>query len=118
MRISDWSSYVCSSDLDADGCVCHCGGVINAVAHHRDRHLVTQLLDGLDLILRHEITHRLVDPYLRGDGGCDLLIVTRYPDHAGDAQRLELLYGRLGSGAGRGHKPGRTKVPPPLTHHN
>src|SRR3546814_5575528 len=48
MRISDWSSDVCSSDLAADGAALHGGGADLLVAQHAE-----QLAEALDLLLHH-----------------------------------------------------------------
>src|SRR3546814_13844098 len=56
MRISDWSSDVCSSDLGADGAAAFADGETHAV-FHRDR--VDQLNRHLHVVARHH--HFLVE---------------------------------------------------------
>src|SRR3546814_6361900 len=85
MRISDWSSDVCSSDLD--------------------RRLGAELFDCLDLVLGHQVAPGFLDADFRSDRSGYTLIVARHHDHALDAQRPEASDCVLCGSARRIHEP-------------
>src|SRR3546814_11761689 len=67
MRISDWSSDVCSSDLRAEATINLSGQILHADASAVDMYAAIDLLaDKLDrLLLKHK--QKMVDNYRRGE---------------------------------------------------
>src|SRR3546814_6408445 len=103
MRISDWSSDVCSSDLDS-------GAVRHATEHHADllAELVDEDADGVGLVevgselaqgLRHEagleadvaVAHVALDLGAGGEGGHGVDHHDRSEEHTSELQSLMRL---------------------------
>ena len=80
-----------------------------AIADHRDLLFCAQLLDRLDLVFGHQVTPRLVEANILGDGLGDFLMIPRDHDHPLDAERMQFGKRIARGGTGRIHQPDRAE---------
>ena len=103
---------------DADRRGGHRRSIVDAIADHGDLGLRPEFLDGVDLVLRHQVAPRLGQPDLTGHRLGRLLVVARDHDHAANAERAERGKGLARLGPRRVEKADDPEILCPAANHH